>query len=148
MTIELVTKDNFTVNSLDVFDRKQQVNKVYKKSDKGYEIVTQQYLMDWSLEKKREIALDLLSDEYISYVAKQQDKIIGFISVNKTLVEDYLVVDLIQVDKNERRQGLGRKLFDLLIHEGHKANAKGLYISACSSEEVLPNYLAIAQKGS
>jgi len=143
MTIEVVTKENFNEKSLDYFNRTQYVNRVYKKSESGYQIVENKFVMDWSLEKKREVARDMLSDDHISYIAKVQDRILGFVSAFRELTEGYMVVDLVQVDMYERRHGLGRKLFDILLAESKRANARGLYISACPSEETISYYLAM-----
>jgi GNAT superfamily N-acetyltransferase len=143
MTIEVVTKENFNEKSLDHFNRTQNVKRIYKKDESGYEIAANEFVMDWNLAKKREVARDMLSDNCISYLAKDQDRILGFVSAFRELTEGYLVVNLVQVDRKERRHGLGRRLFEILLAEAKKANAKGLYLSACPSEETISYYLAM-----
>lgn len=143
MKIELLTTDNFSVASLDDFKRTQRVKRSYRKIDGSYKIVEHEYIMDWSPEKKREVASELLSDSCIAYLAIERDRIIGFASVSKTKVDGYMIAELIQVDADMRRRGIGRRLFAALLDEARRANAKGLYISACSSEETVGFYLAM-----
>lgn len=50
--IELLSKENFKINSLDVYQRKQDVKKVYRKLNGKYILVDCHYIEDWDLEKK------------------------------------------------------------------------------------------------
>jgi N-acetylglutamate synthase-like GNAT family acetyltransferase len=144
MTIEVVTKENFSEESLDSFNRTQYVKRIYRKNESGYETVANEFVMDWSLAKKRQVARDLLSDDCIAYVARDdQGKILGFAGAFRELTEGYMVVYLIHVDMHERRRGLGRKLFEIVLAEAKKANAKGLYISVFPAEETVNYYLAM-----
>lgn len=143
MTIERVTDENFCERSLDNFNRSQYVNRIYKKFDAEYEIIESEFIMDWSLEKKRHVARDMLSDDHISYIAVDKGRILGFVSAYRELYDGYMAVDMVQVDLKERRHGLGRKMFEIMLSEAEKANAKGLYISACPAEETINFYLAM-----
>ena len=143
MITELITGGNFSENSLDDFVRTQYVKRIYRKKAFGYGIEEAEFIMDWDIEKKREVARDMMSDETIAYACRQGGKIVGFVSVLRELVEGFMVLDLIQVDGNKRREGLGRKLFNLALNEADKAKAKGLYISACPSEETVRFYFAM-----
>ena len=68
---------------------------------------------------------------------------VGFIGLKKTLVEPYMILDMMQVSAACRGQGIGRKLFDMGKKEARKAGAEALYISACSSEETIAFYKAM-----
>ena len=49
--------------------------------DEKYVLEEQPGMMDWSIDKKREVALDLVDSKYISYLALEEGKIIGFMSL-------------------------------------------------------------------
>ena len=57
-----------------------------------------------------------------------------------------MVLQIIQVDRAFRGQGIGRQLFDLAVTEAKNAGAKELYISACCSEETVKFYKAMGAK--
>ena len=101
------------------------------------------YIEDWSLEKKQQVARDISSDEYISYIALDDDKVVGFIGLEKQLKNDCMILDIIQVSLAYRGNGIGKKLFNIAKQEEKKAGAKALYISACSSEETIAFYKAM-----
>lgn len=61
--IELLSKKNFNENSLDLYERKQDVKQVYRREGTEYVLVDMPYIEDWDLEKKRQVAKDLSSDE-------------------------------------------------------------------------------------
>lgn len=54
-----------------------------------------------------------------------------------------MILDLMQVSEACRGQGIGRRLFGAGKEGSRKAGAKGLYISACSSEETIAFYSAM-----
>lgn len=54
-----------------------------------------------------------------------------------------MILDLMQVSAVYRGMGIDRILFSLGKEEAKKAGAKGLYISACSSEETIAFYKAM-----
>ena len=131
---------------LDDFDRKQEVRRVYVIKNGGLLLKEQAWTMDWSLDHKREVAADLKSDDYIAYAVWENEKIIGFVSVGKKLKGHRMVLDIIQVDRAFRGQGIGRQLFDLAVAEAKNAGAAELYISACCSEETVNFYKAMGAK--
>lgn len=143
ITIELLTEKNFTLNSLDSYDRRHDVKRVYRKKDNGYILVDLPYVEDWSLDDKRRIAADICSGEYISYLALDEGVIAGFIGLKKKLNGDYMILDMMHVGAKYRGTGIGRQLFNLGKAEALKAGAKALYISACSSEETIAFYRAM-----
>ena len=140
--IELLSENNFNENSLDNYVRTQNVKKVYRKQGEEYVLVDMPYVEDWSLEKKRSVAKDISSKEYISYVALDDGKVVGFIGLKKQLFGDYMILDMMHTSAEYRGKGLGRKLFELGKDAARKAGAKALYISACSSEETIAFYKA------
>ena len=71
--IELLSEKNFSINSLDSYNRKQDVNKVYRRIDGEYRLIECKYTEDWDLNKKRSVAKQISSDEYITYIALDND---------------------------------------------------------------------------
>ena len=141
--IELLSTENFNMNSLDNYQRKQDVKKVYRKHNGEYILVDCIYTEDWDVEKRRSVAKDISSDDYITYLAIDNNEVVGFIGLKKDLVEPYMILDLMQVSATYRGQGIGRKLFDVGKEVARKAGAEALYISACSSEETIAFYKAM-----
>jgi len=140
ITFELLTKENMTEYSLDDYDRTQQVHRVYRKINNEYELINDEWIMDWSLEKKRDVAKTLFIQDYIAVGAMENGRIIGFASVKRELHEDSIILDMMQVARSYRGQGIGKKLFDLAKELARKADAKQLYISAFSSEDTIAFY--------
>ena len=66
--IELLSETNFSLNSLDSYNRKQDVNMVYRIIGGEYALVECKYTEDWDLDKKRSVANKICSDEYITVV--------------------------------------------------------------------------------
>ena len=141
--IELLSETNFSLNSLDSYNRKQDVNKAYRRIGGEYALVECKYIEDWDLDKKRAIAKKICSDEYITYIALDNDKVVGFIGLLRKLSGPYMILDMMQVSSECRGQGVGRKLFEAGKEEARKAGAEALYISACSSEETIAFYRAM-----
>ena len=141
--IELLSADNFKPDSLDNYPRKQDVKKVYRKHNGEYILVDCVYTEDWDMEKRRSVAKNISSDDYVTYLAIENDEVVGFIGLKKDLVEPYMILDMMQVSAACRGQGIGRKLFAAGKEEARKAGAEALYISACSSEETIAFYKAM-----
>ena len=141
--IEILSAENFKPDSLDNYQRKQDVKKVYRKQNGEYILVDCVYTEDWDMEKRRSVAKDISSDDYITYLAIEKDEVVGFIGLKKDLAESYMILDLMQVSAAYRGQGIGRKLFAAGKEEARKAGAEALYISACSSEETIAFYKAM-----
>ncbi len=141
--IELLTERNFNEHSLDSYERRHDVKKVYRRKGDEYVLVDMPYVEDWNIEEKRQIAKDISSAEYISYVAFDDENVVGFIGLKRKLIDGYMILDMMHVSAQCRGEGIGRKLFDLGKEEAKKAGAKALYISACSSEETIAFYRAM-----
>lgn len=144
--IELLTAENFKPTSLDNYQRRQEVKRVYRKHDGVYQLEECAYMEDWDREKKRYVAKEISSNAYITYLALEKDEVVGFIGLKKDLVEDYMILDQMHVSAICRGQGTGRKLFEKGKEEAKKAGAKALYISACSSEETIAFYNAMGAR--
>ena len=143
MTIEKVRCDGFLEINLDAFNRQQEITRIYVRKDEKYVLEEQPGMMDWSIDKKREVALDLVDSKYISYLALEEGKIIGFMRLVKELISERMILDLIQVDKNFRGQGIGCILWEKAVEEARLNGARELYISACPSEETINFYRAM-----
>ncbi|MDD6793800.1 MAG: GNAT family N-acetyltransferase [Clostridiaceae bacterium] len=141
--MELLSEENFNANSLDEYERRHDVKKVYRKRGAEYVLVDMPYIEDWSLEEKREIAKKISGKDYISYIALDKGKVVGFMGLKKKLNGDYMILDEMYVSTPCRGEGIGRKLFNFGKAEAKKAGAKALYISACSSEETIAFYKAM-----
>jgi hypothetical protein len=61
--IDLLSEKNFSINSLDSYNRKQDVNKVYRRIDGEYILIECKYTEDWDLNKKRSVAKQISSEE-------------------------------------------------------------------------------------
>lgn len=143
MRIVEVSRDAFPEINLDGFNRQQKITRIYVKKGDTYVLEEQPGVMDWSIDKKREVAQDLMDSNYISYLAIEEARIIGFVSLVKELVSERMILDLIQVDQDFRGQGIGRRLWRKAVEEARLIGAKELYISACPSEETIHFYKAM-----
>ena len=143
ISIVRLTKNNFGENSLDNYNRRHDVTEVYRKINNEYVLVEQPYVEDWDLEKKRQVAADIGSDKYISYLALAGDEIAGFIGLIKELHGKRMILDVMHVSADHRRCGVGKKLFETAKAEAALAGAEELYISACSSKETISFYRAM-----
>lgn len=141
--IELLTADNFNPNSLDNYQRKQDVKRVYRKKNGEYVLVNCEYTEDWDLEKKRSVAEDISGNDFITYLAFENGKLAGFIGLKKEPVNSYMILDLMQVSAEFRGKGIGKALFEAGKQAAQRAGASALYISACSLEETIAFYRAM-----
>ncbi|MBR6666415.1 MAG: GNAT family N-acetyltransferase [Lachnospiraceae bacterium] len=143
MKVVKVSRDIFPEINLDDFNRQQKITRIYVKKDDTYVLEAQPGVMDWSIDKKREVAKDLTDNAYIAYLALEEERIVGFMSLVKELVSERMILDLIQVDTDFRGQGIGRMLWEKAVEEARLNGAKELYISACPSEETIHFYKAM-----
>lgn len=141
--IKRLTADIFSEDMLDNYNRKHEVKKVWRKTDGEYVLVEQPYTEDWDLARKRSVARMIGRPDYITYIAQQDGRVVGFIGLKRTLVGKRMILDMMHVSADLRGQGLGRKLFQMGIQEARQAGAEELYISACSSEETIAFYRAM-----
>lgn len=59
IAFELLTTENFKLNSLDYYQRRQDVKKVYRKQNGEYTLVDCVYIEDWDMPKRRAVAKDI-----------------------------------------------------------------------------------------
>ena len=137
-----LTKKNFCENSLDEFVRHQVVGECWRKnSENKYVLVSNPYVEDWDLDKRREIARDVLhtiEQKGFAYGAFCEGKIVGYILVSTKFFgssQQYIELLLYHVSEPYRRQGIGKELFYLACSRAKELGAKKLYISAHSSKE-------------
>ena len=140
---ELLTKENMNEYSLDYYERTQKVQRVYRKINNEYLLIDSEWIMDWSLDRKRAIAKSLFSDEYLSYGVFDDGNMIGFTSIQKRIQEERIVLEMLHVSQKYRGQGIGRKLFQQAKDKAKELGAKQLYISAFSSEDTIQFYKSV-----
>lgn len=140
---ELLTAENFQETALDDFCRTQKGQNIYQNIHGCYTLVREPFVADWGLEKKRAVARELLHPDCIAYLAAEDGRILGFIGLVKNLMGNRMILNAMQVTSEARRQGLGRKLFQLAAETARQAGAKELYLSACPAEETIAFYKAM-----
>ena len=143
VTVEKLTHRNFTVTSLDGFDRGQEVTEVWQLTDGEYRLVYAPFTEEWSPARRREKAAEVLSGDYIAYGAVAEGRIVGLLLLEKQLRGRRMVVSSLHVDRGFRHGGLGRMLFRCAQEEARRAGAAELYISACSARETIAFYRAM-----
>ena len=77
--IELLSAENFKQDSLDNYPRKQDVKKVYRKLGGEYILEDCVYTEDWNMEKRRSVAKDISGDDYVTYLAIENDEVVEWI---------------------------------------------------------------------
>ena len=143
VTLQRLTRENFTLTSLDGFDRFQEVTEVWRLTDGEYRLVRAPFTEEWPPARRREKAAEVLSGDYIAYGAMAEGRVAGLLLLEKRLRGRRMVVSSLHVDRSFRRAGLGRMLFRRAMEEGRRAGADELYISACSARETIAFYRAM-----
>ncbi|MGN0779041.1 MAG: GNAT family N-acetyltransferase [Aristaeellaceae bacterium] len=143
ITLTLLTPENFTLTSLDDFDRFQAVEEVWRLMDGAYQLVRRPFTETWSPQRRREKAAEILSGAYIVYGAMLSGRVVGEIMLEKQLRGTRLVVSSLHVDQACRRMGIGKLLFHRAMEEGRHMGAAELYLSACSAKESIAFYQAM-----
>ena len=143
MEVYLIDKNNFNMYSMDDFNRYQEVEKVYRLIDGQLQIVHAPFTEDWSLDRRRQKAAEILSGQYIVYGAFEEGRVIGTLILLPELNEGRMIIDSFHVTVECRRKGAGRMLFRAARQEAEKRGAKALYASACSARETIDFYRAM-----
>jgi len=141
--IAIADKTNFFPDSLDNFDRFQVVTNVYRLLDGRLTLLRNPFTETWSPERRREKAAEILSGEYRSYCAFEDDRVVGELMLVPEPYEGRLIIDSFHVSRECRRKGVGRALFQTAAADARSCGAHALYISACSAEETIDFYLAM-----
>lgn len=140
MEIKLADNSNFTLESMDTFDRYQVVRRVFRFHGGELMLVENPFTETWSPARRWEKAAEILSGDYITYCAFEGNRVIGEIMLIPALNDGRLIVDSFHVSREHRREGVGRALFHTAAAEARKRGAHALYISACSAEETIRFY--------
>ncbi|MGN0203412.1 MAG: GNAT family N-acetyltransferase [Coprococcus sp.] len=77
------------------------------------ELLSENNFNEYSLDsyvRKRQVAKAISSDEYVSYIALDDDAVIGFIGLKRRLNNDYMILDMMHVSAACRGTGIGRKI--------------------------------------
>ena len=143
MDIVLIDKNNFCHDSLDSFYRYQVVENVYRLVHGTLQLFHHPFVEDWSPERKREKASEILSGKYIVYGAFDNGNVVGSIMLLPELDHNRMIIDSFHVSADKRRQGIGRALFEVAKNEAKKQGAAALYASACSAQETIDFYIAM-----
>lgn len=144
--------ENFNINSLDKFRRRQQVTECWRAENGVYALKRVTYTEDWSLSELRAMALKIIKSlerGCKAYGAVDGGEIIGFALLdNKLFGTNYKYADLAEfyVSEQYRRMGVGRNLFKLAADGAKKSGAEKLYISAHSAKEVIAAYMSYGCK--
>ena len=141
ITYGKLTAENFDVNSLDDFIRHQQVKKCWRKINNVFMLVKNEYVEDWSLDRHREVACEILNgikEGGVGFGAFCDGRVVGYTYLSKQLFGSklqYMELKLFHVSEPFRGNGIGKELFKRTCTEAKQSGAKKLYISAHSSEE-------------
>ena len=142
ITYAFLTENNFNENSLDDFLRHQVVTERWRKnSDNEYVLMPEDYVYEWDLNQRQEVArkiLKVLKENGFAYGALCEEKVIGYIVVSNEIFgsnNQYTNLPLFHISEPYRGCGIGKKLFHLACETAKKNGAQKLYISANSSKE-------------
>lgn len=143
IVIEAVNAGNFTVASLDRFDRYQTVRNTYRLQAGSLVLRPNAFTDNWSPECKREKAAEILSGAFLTYCAFDSGRVVGEIMLVPELNKGRLIIDSFHVSRDCRRLGIGRMLFETAKTEAKRRGASALYLSACPAEETIRFYTAM-----
>lgn len=139
--------DNFGINSLDDFIRRQKVAECWRKVNGVYALTPVEYTEDASLIERRKLAkriIDGVTDGCASaFGAEAENRIVGFALIDRQpFGSRKQYVDLVEFHVSEpfRRRGIGVELFAAACREAKRLGAGKLYISAHSARETIAAY--------
>lgn len=142
ITYLFLMENNFNEDSLDDFMRHQEVKECWRKNcDNEYSLVPNEYVEDWDLNKRKEVArgiLNRIAGKGFAYGAFSEGKVVGYILVSNEFFESshqYIELLMYHVSEPYRGRGIGKELFKLACVTAKEIGAKKLYISAHSSKE-------------
>ncbi len=141
-----LTENNFNVNSLDGFIRRQKVSECWRRDGEDYALKPVSYIEDWSLEERRQMAekiLNALKDGSAAFGAVCGNEIVGFALINAGVFgseNQYIDLEEFYVSEPFRREGIGKALFNLACGAAKNFGAVKLYISAHSAMDSIAAY--------
>lgn len=103
MEIALISRHNFTRESLDAFSRYQVVKTVYRVKEGEMHLVYRPFVETWTLERKRERAAEILAGDHIVYGAFENGDIVGILLLLPVLEHDRMILDSFHVSTHKRR---------------------------------------------
>lgn len=148
VSIEVLTAENFAMDSLDGFVRRQQVSECWRRADGRWQLIPCVFTEEWDESRLREEAAALMqmhADGGIVLIARTGETVIGFASLGPRLGSRMQYVELcgFHVSQPWRNRGVGRRLFEAACDAAERMNAEKLYISAHSSRESQAAYRAL-----
>lgn len=149
MYLDRITEENFGLHSLDDFERHQVVQECWRRVGGAWALVPMPFVEEWSTERKREVAselLDCIRAGGTAWMVCRDERIVGFASIGGVRLgsrRQYVQLELLQVSAEARRSGVGRMLFRQVCDHARGLGAVSLYISAHSSRESAAFYRAM-----
>lgn len=149
ITFARLSEENFNGNSMDEFLRYEKVNQIWKDINGEYVLCDADYVIDWDLKKRREIAKiiqHVVLDGGFAFGAFEGDKVVGYIlGAGKSFgsAGQYTEIALYHVSTHYRRMGIGKELFRLACIEARNIGAKKLYISASPTKDTQAAYRSL-----
>ncbi len=136
ITIAKLTDENFSLHSMDHFIRFERITQFWKKVHDQLVLTDSDYILDWDLEKRRDVAhtiQQVIQKNGYAYGAFSGNSVVGYILVSKDRFgsrAQYFEVCLFHISASYRRKGLGKELFKLACFEARRCGAEKLYISS------------------
>lgn len=133
--------EELNIKLFNKFDRHQDVKKCWRKIDGEWVLKDIAFIEKWDEEEMEYLIKCLINTIKTGgsvYAAFKDDCLIGFASLENEsfgIENQYLQLSSIHTSFESRGYGVGKRLFNIIIEEARKRNAKKLYISAHSSEE-------------
>lgn len=148
ITVKSLTHENFHVDSLDNFIRRQEVDECWRCVNSEWQLVSNPFTEEWDAAHLRAEAADLQRtiDEGIPAIgAFDGERIIGFAQLGECLGSrnQYIELTGLHVSEPWRGRGIGRRLFAAVCDAARSRGMDKLYISAHSSKESQAAYRAL-----
>lgn len=152
INIRKLTKSEICSGLFSDFVRRQQVSKVWRKTDGEWQIKDEPFTDDWDEEDWEYIVRCLKNTASTGGMvsgAFSDGKLKGFVSVEGAKFgsrNQYMDMFCLHVSADMRRQGVGAKLFRAAVDHARESGAEKLYISALASAETQDFYRAMGCK--
>ena len=144
-----LTADNFSPRSLEKFIRRQHVKECWRRADGELVLRPVEYIEDWDLDQRREIAAQVLEAVRrggAAFGALCRGEVVGFAALAGEWLGSrgqYADLTLFYVSEPFRGKGSGGVLFRMACAAARERGAERLYISAHSAREVMAAYWAL-----
>lgn len=150
ITYQVLTRENFNEHSMDDFIRRQNVTESWRMIDGEMVLKPTVFVQDWSLEKRRQTAKDIIdgidSKTVCGFGAFDGGRYIGH-AVLKTATfgssAKYMELALFHLSESYRGKGIGRKLFTLAADKARELGAEKLFLSCFPAKETIAVYTAL-----